>query len=67
MLPAPVPSATAAGGAPRGGVDWLMRLLLLPPRMDPVRQFGEALDAIKPRRVEGSSDYSTGVAVARFR
>lgn len=27
--------------------------------MDPVQQVGEALDAIEPRRVEGSADYST--------
>ena len=45
--------------APRGGVVWLMRPLLLPPRMDPVRQVGEALDAIEPCRVEDSANYST--------
>ena len=56
-------SATAAGNAPRGGVVWLMRPLFFPRQMNPVRQVGEALDAIEPCRVEGFSDYST-VAVA---
>lgn len=34
--------------------------------MDPVRQVGEALDAIEPRRAEGSSDYSTVTVTASF-
>ena len=60
-------SATAADSAPRSGAVWLMRPLLLPPRMDPVGQVGEALDAIEPRRIEGSADYSTVAVAAPFR